>query len=96
MKLIWGILFAAVAVGASLGTLVGRMSAIADQETRSNERARVSSPNPLPVPADAMLPHPDLRNPSTGSSLNTPPTEQLRHGIWRRTEVDAPLLAGFA
>jgi hypothetical protein len=28
-----------------------------------------------------MLSHTEIRNPSTGSSLNTPPTEGLRHGI---------------
>jgi hypothetical protein len=43
-----------------------------------------------------MLSHPEIRNPSPGSSLNTPPTERLRHGIWRRTDADAPISLRFA
>jgi len=98
MKTIWAILFAAVAVGASLGTIAGKMSVSADLDTKVEGQTRDGNPNPSPVPAGAgeMLPHPDKRNPSPGSSLNTPPIERLWHGIWRRTDADAPIAVGLA
>lgn len=98
MKTIWAILFAAIAVGASLGTIAGKMSVSADLDTEADGQTRDGNPNPLPVSSGGaeMLPQPEKRNPFSGSSLNTPPTESLWHGIWRRTDADAPIAVSLA
>ncbi len=65
---LWAIVFASIVVGASLGTIVGRMSLSSDYDRMAVERAGDHSAHTLPITAEAG---PDLsRAHNTGYVMN--------------------------